>query len=146
MVRTIKKYLLFLKTNYIVIKVSMNFITRRKWVMKLICSKIGQKWCVDPNFILTRGVTPQCPIFIHYICYLKYWNSIKWLRLPWIWKVINERYQKIVVQCPNEWIMYFSWVMSEVARRMFIIPKHIPKDVPRCFGMFQNCLSLCPKL
>ncbi len=78
MVRTRKKYLLFLQNNYIVTKVSMKFTTRRKWVMKLIRSKIGQKWCVGPNFILTRGATPRSPIFVPCICYLKYWNSIKW--------------------------------------------------------------------
>jgi hypothetical protein len=29
--------------------------------MKLIGSKIGQKWCVGPNFILTGGATPPMP-------------------------------------------------------------------------------------
>jgi hypothetical protein len=25
------------------------------------CSKIGPKWCVGPNFILTEGATPPMP-------------------------------------------------------------------------------------
>jgi hypothetical protein len=47
--------------------------------MKLnIVPKLGKNGVLAPILFSLEVQHPQCPIFIPYICYLKYWNSIKW--------------------------------------------------------------------